>query len=206
MKVIVKNYDTCLIDSAEIITKTIIILTVIALCLYVYKKFKQVQKFKNMSNTELFYEYDKERNLNNNNEIVRMMKLLGYYYVDINKSKKKYIDVMITLIINNKNINQNCYVHSIIDYLLDDTDIILIKDIDNYTIGELKKIIMKTQKYLTYEKMLNNKFKRSVILSKHLNDKTTQHFYESINEEEIIKLNKLKILFRDKYPSCIADL
>ena len=65
---------------------------------------------------------------------------------------------------------------------------------------------MKTEKYVTYEKMLNNKFKRSIILSKHLNDKTTQHFYESSNEEEIIKLNKLKVLFRDGYLSCIKDL
>ena len=175
---------------SETIAKYMAIIIVILLCLRIYTTYKNINKFNKMSKIELFFEYDKKNNFDNGEEILKMMRLLGYYCFNINKLKKMYIDAVMILIINNKNKNVNQY--------LDDCNIISTKNINDYTVGELEQQIIKTQKYITFEKMLYDKLKRSISLSKHLNDKTTQHFYKSINEDEINELDVLKILSKDK--------
>jgi hypothetical protein len=181
----------------EFIFKYAIIIYCFIFFLMGYALHKETLKRKSMTKRELFFEYDKTRGLNNNIEIVRMMELLEYYCIDINELKRTYINDVLYLIITDRNI--------ISDLTLDEEGIVLTKDINDYTVGELKQIIVKTEKYLTYESELNNKFSRSVLLSKHLNDKTTERFYSSINDDEVMHLDKSKLLFRDRYPTSVFD-
>ena len=62
-------------------------------------------------------------------------------------------------------------------------------NINNYTIKELTDIIKETECYKNYEIFLNNKLNRSIVLSKHLNDNTTNDFYNNLQIHEHQKLN-----------------
>ena len=172
---ILKNYLINLINLDYIILQCLLFFSIIV-CLYSCKQHMKSQIIKKMSKNELFFEYDTKRNLNNNNEIIRMMKLLGYYSYNIDELQKKYINNIITSIISDKK-----------NYCIEDC-----------TIRELAQIIMKSEHYVSYNNFLNYNLKRSIILSKHINDKTTQYFYKSINEDEIVILDKLKALLIDR--------
>jgi hypothetical protein len=118
-----------------------------------------------LTKREICIMYDDEFKINNNSEICKMFKLLGYYNIVHNNNKLKHSKNLIeTMILNLDNGSENY--------------------------DEICKLVVGCSdiKNNDYE------LKRSIYLSKHLIDKNTNAFYYSLNDDELKKIVKIKNL------------
>jgi hypothetical protein len=90
---------------------------------------------------------------------------LNYNYINKSIELKKYID--------------NNYVFNITNYNLDPAKTTYIEWVNNFKLS---------LKYLEFKKYLDNKIKRSIILSKFAGTNKNKEFYETCTEEELIYL------------------
>ena len=136
------------------------------------------------------------------NEIPRILKLLGYNYVNVNYYLEDFIKnahceildykspnvnyLELNDFLSNYDVSESAYTKMISDvHTSCENDN---KNIYDLTFNEIKKSIKQTELYKDYEKAAFDKLKRSIILSKHLNDTTVDAFFINLTPQELKKL------------------
>ena len=167
----------------ELILQIILIIMTIILILKTIGEYKMGIRDQKLTKREIFIMYDNYFKINNNNEIIKMFKFLGYYnIVCIDHGKKN--DALKKYFI--KNINALCDLSS--DGKINSENIDnIIKLLNNYD----ESIVHTDSDYITD---IDYKLKRSIFLSKHLIENSTNAFYYSLNDEEVEKIHKIKNL------------
>ena len=123
---------------------------------------------------------------NNVSEIVRVMKRLGYYNINITERRNEFIDDCLAYVLFNVNLD-------IIQLDNDDENSMQsifskINNIKEYTINQINDMIKQSSEYKKFNDKLNNSVSRAVKLSKFLGSNDTVQFYKSLTNKELIKL------------------
>lgn len=109
----------------------------------------------------LYITRDEKLNINNNSSIIFNLKKLGYYNFDFQKLRNTFIrSVYINEIKNNKDIFKKSYL-------------------------EWEQNFTNTKEYINFDKDLNFKLLRSILLSKHTISNNTSNFYKDCTIEEL---------------------
>jgi hypothetical protein len=122
---------------------------------------------------------------NNVSEIVRIMKRLGYYNINITERRNEFIDDCLACVLFNVNLD--------IIQLNDDENSIQsifskVNNIKEYTINQINDMIKQSSEYKQFNDKLNNSVSRAVKLSKFLGSNDTVQFYKSLTNDELVKL------------------
>ena len=114
---------------------------------------------------ELYCDRDREMNLDLYKLLNNHLSKLDYNYINKSMELKKYID--------------NKYVFNITNNKLDPAKITYTEWVKNFKLS---------LEYLEFQKHLDNKIKRSIILSKFAGSNKNKEFYEKCTEEELTYL------------------
>lgn len=175
---------------------------------------------------DILYEYDIKNNLDNNTEIIKMMKHLGYYNINIGNEIESFIMLQIKHITNVCIIdrdNRKTIIESVNNFiknnpcccknstLLESKNMgfeeinineilnIATDEINEESIIRLINYIKSSKKFLKFKNNLSSKISRSVELSKFVNIDCTEWFYDALSRKELYKLYKSYKLKINKY-------
>lgn len=141
--------------------------------------------------------FSKQTKINTNNNVA-ILKKLDYYSVNTNATKTSFIMECVNYLLYSRNPNYTeVYDFSFDDFNLDIEDIEKIysefndncaKNKKYYwdcTVSEITNFIKKCDIYKKLEQELNYKFKRSIILSKFINESTCNKLIDSLTLREL---------------------
>ena len=176
----------------------------IFLCIVLFAFFIYSILYHLPSNKIINNSFDKEYLTIKSNDNVSILSELGYYNININAIKIGFISECMNYLLfaHNPNFNE-IYIFTFDDWNMD------IKTIENlyvefeklcaeikkqkidFTISEITNFIKKSNVYMKLEHELSFKFKRAIILSKYINNITTNKLIDVLTLEELTLLSNL---------------